>query len=132
MHIDIIVKKQDIFISINNFDNTIINLRFVDSYKHLTSPLNSIVKSLLNKDTDINSIKTKFPSLFQNFGGKALKLLRKGVYPYDYMHEDWENELEEKEYLILNIFRAVYVIQNVLLIIIIMQKKFINYLVAKK
>ena len=107
MHIDIIVKKQDIFISINNFDNTIINLRFVDSYKHLTSPLNSTVKSLLNKDTDINSIKTKFPSLFQNFGGKALKLLRKGVYPYDYMHEDWENELEEKEYLILNIFRAV-------------------------
>ena len=40
--------------SINIFDNTIINLRFVDSYKHLTSPLDGIVKSLLNKDADIN------------------------------------------------------------------------------
>ena len=38
-------------VSINNFGNTIINLRFIDSYKHLTSPLDAIIKGLLNKDT---------------------------------------------------------------------------------
>ena len=83
--------------SINVFDNTIINLRFVDSQKHLTSPLDGMFKSLFNKDTDINSIKNKFPSLFQYFGDKALKLLRKGVQPYDYTDEDQENKLKEKE-----------------------------------
>ena len=83
--------------SISNFDNTIINLRFVDPYKHLSSPLDGIIKSLLNKDSDINLIKNKFPSLFQYFADKALKLLRKGVYPYDYVDKDWENKLEEKE-----------------------------------
>ena len=66
--------------SINNFDNTAITLRFIDSYKHLTYPLETypldgLVKSLLNKDTDANSIKNKFPSLFQYFDDKALKLL---------------------------------------------------------
>ena len=50
-----------------------------------------LVKSFLNKDKDIDLIKNKFPSLFQYFGEKALKLLRKGVYPYDYLDEDWEN-----------------------------------------
>ena len=89
--------------SISNFDDTIINLRFVDSYKHLPSPLDGIIKSLLNKDTNINSIKNKFPSLFQYFGDKALKLLGKGVYPYDYMDQYWENKLKEKNYQILNI-----------------------------
>ena len=92
--------------SINNFGNTIINLRFVDSYNHLTSPLDGSVKSLLNKDTDINSIKNKFPSLFQYFGDKALKLLRKRVYPYDYMDEEWENKLKEKELLGIEYFHS--------------------------
>ena len=46
---------------------------------------------------DINSLNRKFPLLFQYFGDKALKLLRKGVYPYDYMDEDWKNKLKEKE-----------------------------------
>ena len=88
--------------SINNFDNTAITLRFIDSYKHLTYPLETypldgLVKSLLNKDTDANSIKNKFPSLFQYFDDKALKLLRKGVYPYDYVDENWKNRLKEEE-----------------------------------
>ena len=83
--------------SINNFGNAITNLRFIDSDKHSTFPLDAIIKSLLNKDADINSIKNKFPSLFQYFGDKASKLLRKGVYPYDYMDEDWENISKEKE-----------------------------------
>ena len=42
-------------------------------------------------------MKNKFPSLFQYFGDKALKLLGKGVYPYDYMDQYWENKLKEKE-----------------------------------
>ena len=46
-----------------------------------------LVKSLLNKEKDIDFIKNKFPSLFQYFDNEALKLLRKGVYPYDYMDE---------------------------------------------
>ena len=83
--------------SINNFGNTITNLRFIDSDKGSTFPLDAIIKSLLNKDADINSIKNKFPSLFQYFGNKASELLGKGVYPYDYMDEDWENKFEEKE-----------------------------------
>ena len=83
--------------SINNFGNTITNLRFIDSDKHLTYLLDAIIKSLLNKDADINPVKNKFPSLFQYFGDKASKLLRKGVYPCDYMDKDWENKLKEKE-----------------------------------
>ena len=66
-------------------------MRFIDSYKHLIFPLDGLLKSLLNKDTDVNSIKNKFPSLFQYFDDRALKLLRKGVFPYDYMDEDWKN-----------------------------------------
>ena len=56
--------------SINNFDNTSITLRFVDSYRHLTYPLADLVKSLLIKETDIYLIKNIFPSLFQYFDDK--------------------------------------------------------------
>ena len=56
-----------------------------------------LVQSLLNKEEDIDLIKNKFPSLFQYFDNKALQLLRKGVYPYDYVDEDWKNKLKEKE-----------------------------------
>ena len=70
--------------SVTNFNNTGINLRFIDSYKHLTSSLDGLVNSLLNKDTNIQSIKTKSSSL-QYFKDDAIKLLRKGVYPYDSM-----------------------------------------------
>ena len=83
--------------SINNFNNTIITLRFIDSYRHLSSSLDVLVKSVLSKETDINLIKNKFLSLFQYFDDKALKLLRKGVYPYDYMDVNWKNKLKEKE-----------------------------------
>ena len=83
--------------SITNFNGTGINLRFIDSYKHLTYPLDSLFNYLLNKDTNTQSIKTKFSSLFQHFNDKAVKLLRKGMFPYDYMDEDWENKLKEKK-----------------------------------
>ena len=65
-----------------------------------------LVKSLLNKETDIDLIKNKFPSLFQYFDDKALKLLRKGAYPYDYMDEDWKNKLKEKELADLKYFHS--------------------------
>ena len=42
-------------------------------------------------------IKNNFPSLFQYFDDKALKLLRKGVFLYDYMDENWKNKLKKKE-----------------------------------
>ena len=83
--------------SINNFNNTIITLRFIDSYRHLSTSLDVLVKSVLSKETDINLIKKKFISLFQYFDDKALKLLRKGAYPYDYMDVNWKNKLKEKE-----------------------------------
>ena len=83
--------------STTNFNSTGINLRFTDSYKHLTNLLDCFFNYLLNKDTNIHSIKTKFSSLFQHFNDEAKKLLRKGVCPYDYMDEDWENKLKQKE-----------------------------------
>ena len=88
--------------SINNFDNTAISLRFIDSYEHLTYRLDGLIKSLLNKDADANSIKNKFPSLSQYFDDKALKLLRKGVYSFDFVDENWKDY-----YQILNIFIVV-------------------------
>ena len=90
--------------SITNFNNSGMNLKFIDSCKHLTSSLDGLVNSLLNKDTNVQSTKSKFSLLFQTFKDDAMKLLRKGVYPYDYMDEDWENKLKEKELPILNIF----------------------------
>ena len=75
-----------------------INLRFIDSQKHLPHPLDELVKNILNKDTNIQSITNTFPSLFQHFNDfNAIKLLRKGVYPYDYMNKDLKNKLTEKE-----------------------------------
>ena len=64
-----IAHSMDTFLtfSITNFNGTGINLRFIDSYKHLTYPLDSLVNYLFNKDTNIQSIKTKFSSLFQHF-----------------------------------------------------------------
>ena len=91
---------------ITNFNNTGINLRFIDSYKHLASSLDGLVNSLLNKDTNIQSIKTKSSSLFQYFKDNGIKLLRKGLYPYDSMDEDWENELKEKELLDIKYFHS--------------------------
>ena len=43
-------------------------------------------------------IRNKFSTLFEYYDDKqALKLLRKGVYPYDYMNKDWQKRLKEKE-----------------------------------
>ena len=83
--------------SISDFNNTCINLKFVDSYKHLTSSLDGLVNSLLNKDANIQSIKNKFAPLFQYFKDDAKKIIREGVFPYNYMDEEWRNKLKEKK-----------------------------------
>ena len=75
-------------------------------YKHLASSLDGLVNSLLNKDSNIQSIKTKSSSLFQYFKDDAIKLLRKGLYPSDSMDEDWENKLKEKEFLNIRYFHS--------------------------
>ena len=84
--------------SMTNFNATVINLRFLDSCKHLTYPLVSLTNYSFNKDTSIQSIKTKFESLFQHFNDNAVKLIRKGVSPYEYMDEDWESKLKKNSY----------------------------------
>ena len=83
--------------SMTAFNGTGINIRFIDSYKHLTYPIDCLVNYLFNKDTNTQPIKTKFPSLFQHFNDETVKLLRNWVYSYDYIDEDWENKLKQKE-----------------------------------
>ena len=82
--------------SINTFNGTKIKVKFIDSFKHLPYPVDSLVNYLFNKDKKIDQIKQKFSSLFQHFGDDAIKLLRKGAYPYDYMDKQWEEKLKEK------------------------------------
>ena len=98
-NISCIAHSMDTFLtfSITNFNGAGITLRFTDLYKHLTNTLDSPVNDLFNKDTNIQSVKTKFSPLFQHFKDDAIKLLRKEVYPHDYMDEDWENKLKEKQ-----------------------------------
>ena len=62
--------------SMTAFNGTGINIRFIDSYKHLTYPIDCLVNYLFNKDTNTQPIKTKFPSLFQHFNDETVKLLR--------------------------------------------------------
>ena len=66
-NISCIAHSMETFLTfpITDFNNTCINLRFADSYKHLTSSLDGLVNSLLNKDANIQSIKNKFSSFFQ-------------------------------------------------------------------
>ena len=53
------------------------NLGFFDSMQLMKSNLDSLVKSLIDKD---------FKYLSENFSGKLLELAReKGVYPYEYI-----------------------------------------------
>ena len=83
--------------SITNFNATGINLRFNDSYKHLTYPLEIFINYLFNKDTNIQSRKKKFSLLIKHFNIKSVTLLRRGVFPYDYMDEARENKPKQKE-----------------------------------
>ena len=53
------------------------NLVFVDSMQLMNSSLDSLVKNLMNED---------FKYLYEEFSGKFLELVKKGVYPYEYMN----------------------------------------------
>ena len=73
--------------TINRFNNTNIRVKFIDSIKHLPSPLEKLVKYLSNhsKPTEIsqetiNTLKQKFSFLRQAYSNEFLKLLRKGVF----------------------------------------------------
>ena len=71
--------------SINN------NLSFIDSFRFLSSSLDSLVKSL-NKDD--------FKYLSQEFDNKVLDLVKqKGFYPYEYMShfEKFKEKIPSKE-----------------------------------
>ena len=92
--------------SITYFNGSGINLRFIDSYKHLTYPFDSLVNYFFNNDANIQSIKNKLSSLFQHFKDDPIKLLRKGVFPYDYMDEDWANKLKEKNLTDIKYFHS--------------------------
>ena len=82
-NINCVVHSMETFLtfSITNFNATVVNLRLIDSNKHLTYPLNFLLNYLFKKDTNIQSIKDKFLSLFQDLNDQAIKLLRKGIYP---------------------------------------------------
>ena len=58
-----------------------LNNRFIDSFKFMQSRLDSLVKNLTNDGTD-DSLLTHTKNKFQE---KTHLILRKGVYPYDYM-----------------------------------------------
>ena len=107
-------KETFLTFSINNFNNTNIRLKFIDSIKHLPYPLEKLVNYLSNNykltetsQETINALTQKFSSLYQTFNNDFLKLLRKGVFPYDYMDEQWKEKFKKKKknnYHQLNIF----------------------------
>ena len=53
-------------------------IRFIDSFKFMASSLESLVGNLAKSDL------SKFIETKKEFGEK-IELLRKGIYPYDYM-----------------------------------------------
>ena len=53
--------------------------------------------SIHNSEEEINKLKQKFSSMHQFFGINFLKLLRKAVFPYEYMDEKWKSKLKDKQ-----------------------------------
>ena len=79
-----------------------LKIRFIDSFKFMSSGLDSLVKNLTKGVNSEHITHTK-----NRFQGKTNLLLRKGVYPYDYMDSPErmeETQLPDKEsfYSILN------------------------------
>ena len=96
--------QVDTYVDKNGKEKPIyLNNRFIDSLKFMSSGLDSLVRSLTKGGTDDTFLKhTK-----NRFQGKTDLLLRKGVYPYDYMdgpEKMEETQLPSKEsfYSILN------------------------------
>lgn len=89
--IKIIPKNKENYISFTKFlkvtDNKFVQLRFVDSFKFLGTSLDKLCKGL-NK-TDFIYVKDYFQD-----DREFQLMIRKGVYPYDYM-KDWKSYSEE-------------------------------------
>ena len=105
-NISCIAQSKETFYSltINNFGGKNIRLKFVDSFRHLPFPLDRLVNYLSanysHKDTSeetSNKLKQNFLSMYRYFGDGFLKLLRKGVFPYEYMNYKWEKKLKKKK-----------------------------------
>ena len=67
-------------------------LRFIDSLKFLSAPLDKLVE---NSKLGCNDPSENFPILKKCYSKKYLLLLRKGVYPYEYF-TDFSKMLETK------------------------------------
>ena len=83
-------------------------LKFIDSYRFMASKLENFVTNLVEpqkKTLSVNILKQRFPNTYQlhnNNIDKFKLLLRKGVYPYEYM-DSWEKfelpiPLDKKHY----------------------------------
>ena len=69
-------------------------LKFIDSYRFMASKLENLVTNLAepHKKLSIDILKQRFPNTYQlcnNNIDKFKLLLRKGVYPYEYM-DSWD------------------------------------------
>ena len=69
-------------------------LKFIDSYRFMASKLENFVTNLVepHKKLSIDILKQRFPNTYRlcnNNIDKFKLLLRKGVYPYEYM-DSWD------------------------------------------
>ena len=83
------IKKE-----LDNDKTVIYKLKFIDSFRFMSTSLSSLVDNLseINKKESVNELIEKFSNTYQ-FWNKNLNkfalLLRKDVYPYEYM-DSWE------------------------------------------
>ena len=78
-------------------------LRFIDSYKFMSTSFSSLVNNL--PKGDFNNVK-------EEYGEKNLEVLtRKGVYPYDYMDTPEKLSYHRKKSFILNLMMRVSVMR---------------------
>ena len=70
-------------------------IKFIDSFRHMSLSLSNLVDNLaqLNKNLPVTTLINRFPNTYKSSHNnikKFMLLLRKGVYPYEYMRS-WEN-----------------------------------------
>ena len=101
-----IAHNKETFYSLMIYKNNIffcdkkINLKFIDSSRHLPFSLHKLTNYLSNKygnnhdnsEEAITTPKKNFLSMYQYFGEDFLYLLRKGVFCYEYMDDNWEDK----------------------------------------
>ena len=71
-------------------------IKFIDSYRHMNQSLSNLVDNLaeLNKNLPVNTLINRFYNTYHALSDNNIEkfklLLRKGVYPYEYMRS-WKN-----------------------------------------